>query len=79
MKLQGSLGWRYDRQCMFPANRAAKELRETLDSLTTSDRGARIEWSDGEAIVLSNWSVLHGRSVGPVDEKVRIVKRIYVR
>jgi len=64
---------------MFPANRAAKELQEILDPLTTNPCGASITWSGEEAIVLSNWSVLHGRGAKPEREEQRILERIYVR
>jgi alpha-ketoglutarate-dependent taurine dioxygenase len=79
LRIQGHCGWRYDGACMFPANPAARELRGLLDSLTASGRGANINWQRDEALVLLNWSVLHGRGPSPEDEKERTLERIYLR
>jgi hypothetical protein len=78
-RVNRSSGWRYDRECMFPANGAAQKLEQILESLTTGSRGESIGWSGDEAIVLSNWSILHGRGRAPRDEKERILDRVYVR
>jgi hypothetical protein len=78
-RLDNQIGWRYDRQCMFPANDAAEELAATLDPVTTCGYGERISWSGEEAVVLSNWKVLHGRGPAPREEHNRILERIYVR
>ena len=68
LRIQGHCGWRYDGACMFPAI-AARELRGLLYSPTASGRGANINWQRDEALVLLNWSVLHGRGPSPEDEK----------
>lgn len=77
--LTGGLGWRFDSACMFPANSAAFGLNETLRTATIKCRGTSIEWSGREAVVISNWRVLHGRGPAPEFEKERILERIYVR
>jgi alpha-ketoglutarate-dependent taurine dioxygenase len=79
LRLDQRVGWRYDDKCMFPANRAAREVKEVLEGLTRSSAGEWITWSGEEAVVLSNWRVLHGRGPAPRDENERILERIYVR
>lgn len=78
-RLDQRVGWRYDDKCMFPANRAAREVKEVFEGLTKSSAGEWISWSGEEAVVLSNWRVLHGRGPAPQDENERILERIYVR
>jgi alpha-ketoglutarate-dependent taurine dioxygenase len=72
------VGWRYDGRCMRPANRAARELDEMI-SLNGKDDGQYIDWHDGEAVIVSNWTTLHGRGSAPEAEGERILERIYVR
>jgi hypothetical protein len=64
---------------MWPANRAAKEVTALLKPLTTDSLGENISWAREEAIVLSNWHVLHGRGPAPREERERILERVYVR
>ena len=74
-----SIAWRYDHNCMSPVNRAALELRESLDARLSSCLTESIDWSGEEAAVLANWRVLHGRGPAPTGEGLRILERIYVR
>lgn len=71
-------GWRYDRQCMFPVNRAAHELVEVLGPLEEHGFLEQVNWSPGVTVVISNWKVLHGRGPEPVQERERVLERIYV-
>ena len=73
-----SFGWRYDADCMSPANAAAVAAHAILRPLVASGRGDCINWSSGRAVVLSNWHVLHGRGPEPAAEGVRIIERLYV-
>jgi alpha-ketoglutarate-dependent taurine dioxygenase len=72
-------GWRFDRQCMSPANEAAAALIEAIEKSGISYPSEHIVWARGEVLVLSNWDVLHGRGPAPADEGERILERIYVR
>ena len=72
-----SPGLRYDRQCMTPANAAAREVEAFLSSLT-DNVVQEISWSDGMAVVIDNWRSLHGRGQEPPQERSRILQRIYV-
>lgn len=78
MTMKG-LGWRYDPQCMSPANRSAQELQEMLCRVMKSETGVQLQWCPDEAIVIANWRVLHGRGPAPECEQERIIERIYVR
>ncbi len=74
-----SVGWRYDADCMFPANSAAVEVNRVLRPLVANGCGNSINWSGDRAVILSNWCVLHGRGPEPDDEGTRIIERLYVR
>jgi len=72
-------GWRYDCDCMSPMNAAAVEIDRFLRPFVISGRADCINWSGDMAVVLSNWTILHGRGPAPEDEGIRIVERLYVR
>ena len=72
------IGWRYDAQCMVPANEAAVRVKEMLSRLLPTSQTERIEWAKDVAAVLCNWQVLHGRGPSPQEENHRLLERIYV-
>jgi hypothetical protein len=72
------VGWRYDHTCMFPANRLASVIRERLDFHIARDRGDPIVYAPYDAIVISNWTALHGRGPAPAAEGLRVLERVYV-
>ncbi len=72
-------GWRYDSTCMIPANRAARDARDELNRLVHADIGGRITWKKASAVVIDNWTCLHGRGGSPFGEGTRILERVYVR
>lgn len=75
---EGNTGWRYDVQCMAPANAVAVEVRELLGPLLTASQPVAIDWGPDLAVVVSNWEILHGRGPAPPDETDRILERVYV-
>ncbi len=79
INLGNTFGWRYDSQCMLPANNAALEVSTFLKDLIQPGGGECIEWEKENAVVLSNWLVMHGRGPAPDDEHGRVLERIYVR
>ena len=72
-------GWRYDADCMSPANAAAERVNRILRPLVHSAQADSINWSSGLVLVLSNWQVLHGRGPEPPSEGERLIQRVYVR
>lgn len=74
----GQVGFRYDAQCMRPANSSAFLIREALEPLLSYDRGEGVDWEYDVAIVVNNWQALHARGPGPSDEGARILERMYV-
>lgn len=74
-----SLGWRYDADLMIPANGAAAHVGEVLRPLVAGEVDESITWSGDQAVVISNWTVLHGRGPQPPNEGDRIIERLYVR
>jgi len=61
------------------ADSAAKQLEAPLRAITSTEFGEQIKWSGSNAVIFSNWTVLHGRCAAPEAEGERIVERIYVR
>ena len=74
-----SSGWRYDIDLMSPANDAAVQVDKVLRPLVSSEKVDSITWSGDTAVVLSNWTTLHGRGPEPPDEGIRVIERLYVR
>ena len=75
--------FRWDPCCMFPFNKAAKELKpviaETLEGALRT-YGHAVEWSSpGMALVLDNWRVLHARPAIVDKTERRELQRIVVR
>ena len=64
---------------MSPANDAAVQVDRVLRQLVSSEKVDSITWSGDTAVVLSNWTTLHGRGPEPPDEGVRVIERLYVR
>jgi len=71
-------GCRYDPQCMVPANEAAKQVDMRLRNATTELETETLRWEEGLAIIVCNWKMLHGRGPMPIEEKKRVLERIYV-
>lgn len=78
-RCEGSLCCRYDADLMCPANTAASEVQRTLRELVQRADVPGITWTGTTAVILSNWTALHGRGPQPPNEGVRIVERLYVR
>jgi hypothetical protein len=76
--VSGQVGFRYDNQCMHPANSAAFLIREALEPLLSYDRGEDINWKHDVAVVVSNWQALHARGPSPLNEESRTLERVYV-
>ena len=72
-------GWRYDFDLMTPANADAEHVNDILQPLAAADGVPGITWSGNQAVVISNWHVLHGRGPQPPDEGIRVIERLYVR
>jgi hypothetical protein len=73
------MGWRYDADLMYPANEAAVQVNKILRPLVMNNEVESIMWTGDKAVVLSNWTTLHGRGSQPQNEGVRVVERLYVR
>ena len=72
------VGWRCDCDLMSPANQAALDVEGSLRPFLASGRAEVVCWSKDMAVVVSNWSAMHGRGPAPHDEGVRITERLYV-
>jgi len=78
-RLNGEVGWRYDNNCMKPANKSALEVEKAICPLLRSWSEGAVEWVTHRTIVLDNWKLLHGRGDSPPEEALRLLKRVYVR
>ena len=78
-RVGSGVGWRYDSNCMLPANDAAREVEKILRPIIHRQRGEAVNLSHGDVIIIANWLVLHGRGPMPIDENDRVLERVYVR
>lgn len=74
----GQSGCRFDPLCMAPANDWAREIEFALRDHLAKVEPDEVNWEEGAAIVLDNWSTLHGRGSQPQEEDDRILTRIYI-
>lgn len=77
----GTECWRYDPDLMVPVNEAALQVDKIFRPLVTSGQYETITWSGDTAVVISNWTALHGRGPKPElpEEGERVIERLYVR
>ena len=73
------VGWRYDPHNMIPVNRAARSVSDALRERAQAGARHQHDWGTNTALVVRNWSCLHGRASEPPDEGPRTIHRIYVR
>lgn len=52
---------RFDQNCMAPATTRANRLLRDVDYLLQTQSPTEISWYVGNAIVIDNWRILHGR------------------
>lgn len=79
LRSTAAVGWRFDAQCMLPANGAAVVIRSAFQSLSGKEPWvASFNWSGRNALIVDNWKVLHGRGAQPINEGDRLLERIYV-
>jgi len=75
----GVRGFRYDPNIMYPANKQSEEFvgiyREILRKVNMID----FNWSGSNALVIDNWSMLHGRNHIKDKNESRQIFRAYVR
>lgn len=72
-------GWRYDGECMVPANASAVRARPHVERVLQDISRTEHRWQSSQALVIDNWRVLHGRGSQPESEGPRYLSRIYVR
>ena len=77
IKCKKNEGIRFDPNCMSPKNKEASLFRDKIIELTTRDIGI-VKWTGNKALIIDNWSVLHGREAVPHEEENRTLSRIYV-
>lgn len=70
--------WRYDSDLMTPVNKAAIEISKILRPLVFASETDFVTWNGSNAVVISNWTILHGRGIQPQNEGERIIYRLYI-
>jgi hypothetical protein len=78
-KYDGNYYWRYDSDLMTPVNSAAIEINEILKPLVFTTETEYVNWSGSNAVIISNWTILHGRGAQPQNEAERIIYRLYIK
>lgn len=77
--IEGNVGFRYDPNCMSPANKAALEVYDIIQSRLKNDHGEKIEWIQDRVAVLPNWLVVHARGCSSAIKQDRVVQRIFIK
>ncbi|MCE7058156.1 TauD/TfdA family dioxygenase [Algoriphagus sp. AGSA1] len=74
-KENGITGFKYDPNCMEPANYHGKRIVEIFNDISAET--IKVNWCGNKAVLIDNWKMLHGRnSVDPSEN--RELKRIYI-
>jgi Taurine catabolism dioxygenase TauD, TfdA family len=55
---------RFDEACMTPTSADAATILEVIRSRLIDREPVQIRWRSGDAVVLDNWRILHGRGSG---------------
>lgn len=75
----GRCGFRFDLDCMTPANTIAMRIDEVLRKQCLLLRPAGIEWRINRVAVIDNWQTLHARGASSSSERLRKLQRIHVK
>ena len=60
-----TIGWRFDQQCMQPANKAAQAVNSAVKRVLKDASPLEFRWTNEDALVVANSVVLHGRGAAP--------------
>ncbi len=72
-------GYRFDPNCMRPANASAKHIEEIIKPRCLQLNKGRIDWQPNRVAVIPNWTHLHARGTSNSLQQERTLQRIYVR
>jgi alpha-ketoglutarate-dependent taurine dioxygenase len=70
---------RFDPGCMRPHNESAIHAMQAYSTDRHTDYLHEIYWSAGQAIVIDNWRLLHGRNASPRTIRNREIWRVLVQ
>lgn len=70
---------RYDPGCMTPFANDGEYALEVYSETRWPPHIQEIRWSQGHAVVIDNWRVLHGRSGARCTDRDRVLLRILIR
>lgn len=71
----GIIGFKYDPNCMKPANYHGKRFVEIIKRISIET--IKVNWCGNKAVLIDNWKMLHGRNAVDPSEN-RELKRIYI-
>jgi len=72
------LAIRFDRDCMRPLTRGARDLAAILDTLLSEIAPIEVTWSTDDLLVVDNYRCLHGRGSASSPDPDRVLERILV-
>jgi L-asparagine oxygenase len=72
-------GYRFDPNCMRPANALAKQIEEIIKPRCLELNKNRIGWQPNMVAVIPNWTHLHARGASNSSQQERTLQRIYLR
>lgn len=69
---------RYDRDCMRPMTREARELEALIQRRINISEATRISWEPGCLLIIDNWRMVHARGESKRPDANRVLKRILI-
>jgi L-asparagine oxygenase len=74
----GRARFRFDAECMAPADQMASRSAETLSRLIATQTRVSMDWKQGDVLVLDNHRLLHGRAASDRPDPDRHLQRVLV-
>ena len=76
--IDGTPRLRYDPGCMIPVSRTAIEVAKSIKEYLSKGRQVRLDWNEGDLLVLDNTRVLHARGAAAEPDYDRVLARVLI-
>jgi hypothetical protein len=73
------LSVRFDEACMVPVTSGAQDVRETVRASLGSSSKTKIQWNEGDLLIVDNLRLLHARGEAAHADEDRVLARILIR
>ncbi|WP_283153614.1 TauD/TfdA family dioxygenase [Guptibacillus hwajinpoensis] len=69
---------RFDEGCMSPATRDSCKIKKKFSSFLKDEPKMKINWRQGDILIIDNWRVLHGRGNSIKNDNNRLLYRLSI-